>query len=229
MQKVNLKRLRVLYYIFFALIVFSVGFVLLSIVSFDKYEKSVRAKLKESVIEKDNTFFVFQNLINKNKTHEFDIPIHTDTDKNVSISGRINTYDILIQGQNFGLDKSKYLTTSMTFAIATIIFSFFIVIALGLLFWSFRKSFKKGLIFSKRDIMYIRIIAILLICISLFSNLSAFFEQLEVANLLSNTDWVPVIIFQIPFMQIIFGVVILFISEFFSVGYQLQEEQELTI
>ena len=229
MHKKELKRLQVLYYIFFAFVVLSVCFAFVSVLSFGHQEKNIAEQLKEKVVKNEYSFYIASFLKKEKKHSQFDIPIYSAPDSSVVVSGRVNTFDILVQGKGLKLGKSKYLITGVIFAGITILGLLAILILLGMLFYSLRKSIKNGRIFSKKDIKYIRIVACLLIGISIVSSLSLFFEHLEIAYFLSGTEWAPIVEIPMPFFEIIFGIVILFISEFFTVGYRLQEDQELTI
>ena len=229
MQKKELKRLQILYYIFFAFVVLSVCFAFASVLSSNHQEKNIAEQLKEKVSKTEYSFYIASFLKKEKKNSQFDIPIYSSPDENLVVSGRVNTFDVLVQGSELDLGKSKYLITGFILAVITILGLLAILVLLGILFYSLRKSIKNGRIFSKKDIKYIRVIACFLIGISIVSSLSLFFEHLEIAHFLSGTEWAPIVEIPIPFFEITFGIVILFISEFFTVGYRLQEDQELTI
>ena len=93
---------------------------------------------------------------------------------------------------------------------------------------SFR-SIKSGRIFQQRGIKWIRLIGILLLLLSLALDLSVYLERINAAALLANTDWVPDHHFTIHFTRIFFSIIILFVAELLNIGYDIQEEQELTI
>ena len=229
MQKKEHKRLRILYYIFFSFVTLSVCFSFVSVFLFGNQETSFAKQLSEKVTKKEYKFYIATTLRKGQLHSSFDIPVYSNSDSSIVVSGRVNTFDVLIQEKGSEFGHSKYYTLGMVFAGFTLLGFIAILVLFGILFCSLWKSIKKGRIFSKKDIRYIRIIAILLMSTTIIAKLSIFFEHLEIAYFLSGTEWAPIVEIPIPFFEITFGIVILFISEFFTVGYRLQEDQELTI
>lgn len=82
--------------------------------------------------------------------------------------------------------------------------------------------------FNRDNIKLIRAIGILLIASSLLANLAYYLEAQSLTQLLKDTSLlISIDIYE--FGDLFAGVLILVIAEIFAIGYDLSEEQKLTI
>ena len=70
---------------------------------------------------------------------------------------------------------------------------------------------------------------ILLVAISLCVDTGAYLERTLARDLLAGTEWQPKASFTIHFTLIFFGLAVIFISQIFRIGREMQEEQDLTV
>ena len=82
---------------------------------------------------------------------------------------------------------------------------------------------------KKMRVKWIRLIGILMLLMTLSMDYSIYLEREYAMTLLANTDWFPEHHFTIHFTRIFFSIIILFVAEILNIGYDIQEEQELTI
>ena len=93
---------------------------------------------------------------------------------------------------------------------------------------SLRKSIRHDNLFNRDNIKLIRAIGILLIASSLLANLAYYLEAQSLTQLLKDTSLlISIDIYE--FGDLFAGVLILVIAEIFAIGYDLSEEQKLTI
>ncbi|WP_251623720.1 DUF2975 domain-containing protein [Odoribacter lunatus] len=158
------------------------------------------------------------------KAGKYQIPVNCQVDSNILISTRITEIDAMIKGAYSPL----YSTLKDLLQTLGVLCYLIIVIILTLILSSIRKSIKKGNIFSRNNIKLIRTIAILIISSSLLITLGRYLEIQQMTQLLAGTEWKPVWD-GINYKEIILGLIILIIGEIFVFGYDLKEEQKLTI
>ena len=72
-------------------------------------------------------------------------------------------------------------------------------------------------------------IGILLVVSSLCTDTSTYLERTLALELLRDTAWMPEAHYTIHFTRIFFGLTLIFLSQIFRIGRELQEDQELTI
>jgi hypothetical protein len=68
-----------------------------------------------------------------------------------------------------------------------------------------------------------------MLVISLCHDLSTYLERTLARDLLAGTQWQPQAHYTVHFTLIFFGLTIVFLSQIFRIGRELQEENELTI
>ncbi len=155
---------------------------------------------------------------------KYGIPVTCPTDTNVSIAVRVTQIDASIKG-----DYSPSRSVITGFALTLSVFCYvIIVVILSLILHSLRKSIRQGNVFNRDNIKLIRAIAILIISSSLLSSLGHYIEIRQIIKLFAGTEWHPVWS-GMEYKEIILGLVILVIGEIFAAGYDLSEEQKLTI
>lgn len=104
-----------------------------------------------------------------------------------------------------------------------------IIVLVAIVLVSFYRSSKHGKIFPIRQVSLLVVVGLLVIAVSLSSDTRAFLERQMAADLLAGTDWEPTVAFTIHFVNIFFGLTIIFLAHIFKIGREMQEDQELTI
>ncbi|MCM1029887.1 MAG: DUF2975 domain-containing protein [Oscillibacter sp.] len=155
---------------------------------------------------------------------KYETPVTCPTDTNISISVRATKIDAIIKG-NHSPSRSAITSLALTLSVFCYVI---IVVILSLILHSLRKSIKRGNVFNRDNIKLIRAIAILIILSSLLNSLGSYLGTRQIIQLFAGTDWHPVWN-GMDYKEIILGLVILVIGEIFAVGYDLSEEQKLTI
>lgn len=108
--------------------------------------------------------------------------------------------------------------------------SFLIIIVLmGLIIRSVRRSIRKEMPLKKCNVWYLRIIALLTICTELCNSISSWMMARRAAELLTDSGYAINTSFQFGYSALIMGLLILFAAELTAIGRDLGEEQKLTI
>ena len=94
---------------------------------------------------------------------------------------------------------------------------------------SLYRSATKGHPFPARNASLLMVAGILLVIISLCVDTGAYLERTLARDLLVGTGWQPKASFTHHFTLIFFGLAVIFISQIFRIGRDMQEEQELTV
>lgn len=94
---------------------------------------------------------------------------------------------------------------------------------------SFYRSTKQGRVFPKKQVSMLTFIGILILATTISKDTSTFLERMVAADLLEGSLWQPQVLFEIHMGRIFFGLTLIFISQIFRIGYEMQEDQELTI
>lgn len=94
---------------------------------------------------------------------------------------------------------------------------------------SFYRSTKQGRIFPSKQISLLLVIGLLIIVTSISIDTQSYLERLAAADLLKGTQWQPAVFCGIHFTRLFFGITIIFLSQIFRIGREMQEDQELTI
>lgn len=218
-----LLRLNIFYGIFLIVLFLSIGSTFFSMDFQAGLQEGVRQSMEACQPDNSKTDTYFEISLNR-KAGQYSIPVFCPVDSNIQISARITQIDAIIKGNHSpvrSLIKDILLTLG---AFCYLI----IVVILSLILYSIRKSIKRGDIFNRDNIKLIRAIAILIITSSLMINLSRYIEIQQIIKLFAHTEWQPVWN-GIEYKEIILGLVILVIGEIFAAGYDISEEQKLTI
>lgn len=217
-----LLRLNIFYGVFLTVLLFSIGSTLFSHDFQIGFQEGLRQNME--ACQPDNTKTdIYIEISLARKAGQYNFPINC-TDSTVRISARITQIDALIKG-NHSTVRSLIRDLLQTLGVFCYVI---IVVILTLILYSIRKSLKRGDIFNRDNIKLIRAIGILIITSSLLINLGRYLEIQQIIKLLEGTEWHPVWN-GIEYKEIILGLVILVIGEIFAVGYDISEEQKLTI
>lgn len=218
-----LLRLNILYGIFLLLLVISIGSTFFSGDFQTGLQEGFRQSMEANLPDNAKTD-IYPEIALERIPGKYEIPVTCPTDTNISISVRMTQIDALIKGDH---SPSRSMITS--FSLTACVFCYIIIVViLALILHSLRKSIKRGNVFNRDNIKLIRAIAILIILSSLLSDLGRYIEIQQIIKLFAGTDWHPVW-HGMDYKEIILGLVILVIGEIFAVGYDLSEEQKLTI
>ncbi len=141
----------------------------------------------------------------------------------------INRFDADIYADQPELVSSSRMTWVLAlqwFSMAAMAAIAVITVVVLLLFY---RSAKRGRLFPSSSYRWLRAIGLLLVLLSLSMDLSTYLERCNAALMLEGTEWVPEVHFSIHFLRIFFGLTIIFLAEIFTIGRQMQDEQDLTI
>lgn len=154
---------------------------------------------------------------------QFKLPIVLPGSNGLEATARITQIDLKIKGEAApdSFLSNLLLFISMNCYLAILIILFIIIL-------SIRKSVLYGNVFNRNNIILTRTIGILLIVSSLLFDIARYQEVAGIRDLLAGTSW-QVAWEGIKFPHIITGLLILFIAEIFLIGYDITEEQKLTI
>lgn len=218
-----LLRLNILYGIFLILLFVSIGSTFFSRDFQAGLQEGFRQSMEADLPDNAKTD-MYPEIALERKPGKYEIPVTCPTDTNISIAVRITQIDAIIKG-----DHSPSRSVITSFALTFSVFCYvIIVVILSLILHSLRKSIKQGNVFNRDNIKLIRAIAILIILSSLLSSLGHYIEARQIIKLFAGTEWHPIWP-GMEYKEIILGLVILVIGEIFAVGYDLSEEQKLTI
>lgn len=222
-----LRRLNILSFLFFGLII---GSVLLSISSRDFREGYKEGFQKGSEVLQNSKNKIFSHtlleipLIRKANTFTEQQP--STTDSTILLDARPVLMDVRLSSVKPLFTLEIY--GSMLLMMGGFSCQIAIVIILILMLLSIRKSVKYGNIFNSCNIALSRSIGILLIAGSVFQDLSSYLNIHLVKRLAPDMEWNSALS-MFSFQDILTGILILIIAEIFAIGYDLTEEQKLTI
>ena len=151
------------------------------------------------------------------------------TGKSVKAHAHINRFDMDFytrDEQVTGDPRITWVLVLQTFVVAAMV-AIFVLVVITLV--SLYRSAKRGHPFPSRNSSLLMVAGILLVVISLCVDTGAYLERTLARDLLLGTEWQPQASFTLHFTLIFFGLAVIFISQIFRIGHELQEEQELTV
>lgn len=104
-----------------------------------------------------------------------------------------------------------------------------IVVLVAVLLVALYRSTKRGQVFPTRYSALMLAVGVLMLIISVARDLSAYLERRIAYDLLEGTQWQPQAHYTIHFTLIFFGLTLIFLSQIFRIGRELQEDHDLTI
>lgn len=164
----------------------------------------------------------------------FDVPLKREAgvyntlireDDNLQLNARVTNIDLKIEGEKVFRENllGSFLWRILSFFCYIAIFIIVIIMLILL-----RTSLRTGNIFDRLHISFVRSIGILLIIGSFLNDLARYLEIHRVSELLQGTLW-QTSLNVFSFRDILIGVLILVIAEIFAIGYDISEDQKLTI
>ena len=149
--------------------------------------------------------------------------------KDVKMCARVNKFDVEVYADVDRFEKWGAMRWTMCLQVLCGLLLLVIVTLTVIVLVSFYRNLKRGKVFPSKNIKLIRWIGILMIVMSLMADVSTFIERKMALDFLVGTGWEPEVKLSIHFTRILFGLVVVFLAEIFYIGYEMQEEQELTI
>lgn len=227
-----LKRVRVLYWVLFIFITivvaanvyaFASGFSHGVAMSVKNMEKGYSA---EAVLDYD--------IHNGARYIDFPINVGTSSDSSIVMCARVHSYDIITKGKPGAELYSPGKTTSSVLTFAWLFCYIAIFILLFNVLGSIKNSLKRNTVFSRRIIGYTRWVGALLITASLLSEAATYLSHMHTAYMIGKIGASGALELSYAFSvssvtEIITGVMVLFLAEVFAIGYDMTEEQKLTI
>ncbi len=226
-KKQTLRRITLLYIIFFAVIAMSFVLSLNSSFSegFHTGYNDVMRRLDNGLDKED--FHVIYNLPGKTSDMDFDIPVYSADESRLTIKARASMLDIeAIAPKGEGLEGIYYYNIFVilaTFAYVAIFIIIFMILR------SLRRSIRRGDMFDRSNIVRTRLTGMLLICASLLFSLTSWLESRAAAPYFEGSSLAINTAFPFNYTEIIIGILIFVMAEVFAIGYSISEEQKFTI
>lgn len=221
-------RIKVMYLLFFLFTVASVVFgttrrnIISSNADYQGLQQSTG--LAEGVNYEYSDFIFSVGL--KSDYDAFNLPIVT-ADTTVRASARPSVIDLKIEADTKNPYANNVWSYLLNYTVIIIpIVSYCILLAMLI---SLALSFKRGRFFSRRNIMRVRWVAILQILYAICNSLYVWVDNHYAAILMTGSTYKVDTVFAPDYGSVILGLVILFIGEIFAIGYDLSEDQQLTI
>ena len=104
-----------------------------------------------------------------------------------------------------------------------------IFILMGMIINSLRKSIRDERPLNRRNILYSRLIGVVIIGAELLNGVIMWCQRAEAARLLEGSAWVADTSFPLSYWNLVMGVLVIFMAEVFAIGTRLSEEQKFTI
>lgn len=228
----KVQRIRLIYAIFISIMIICLGLFFFDVVHNEDAlwgEKQSMNPTKEQI-----TGFGITDLHSNDQLYLEPIVI-AGTPSNVIAKAHVTKYSTEFYLQNTDSSVTDYTinNSKMTCVMGIQFFAALMLIAVVLIaIWtliSLYRNAKQGKVFQHKTIKWIRLMGILLIIMSLSFDVSTYLERSVALEILQNTQWEPKVEFTIHFSRIFLGILLMFIAELFNLGFDMQEEQDLTI
>lgn len=227
-QKQILRRIRILYYVFFVIVVISI----IASASSRDFKTGFKAGSEMAATMKHNSLhqekWQFHYLPDDTGNKGYDIPIIARPDSSLIVRGRINMLDIKVQSHEpIGNKWTKAIIFS-SLGLGILLYGA-VFIVLFIILNSLHRSSKTDNVFARSNISLTRWIGILLIGASILVRSGEYMEKLMAMELLKGTSYHIVPDIPIAFGELLTGILILFVAEIFAIGYDMSQEEQLTI
>ena len=160
---------------------------------------------------------------------EYTIPIAASADSSLVVRGRVNMLDIEVQSKSAPEHLSLRDLAGSTLIMLSALMYGAVFVLLFLILNSLHRSSKTDNVFARRNVARTRWIGILLIAASVFGETGIYLDALSAAELLRGTPYAILPGVPVAFGELIMGIMMLFVAEIFNVGYDMAEEEQLTI
>ena len=223
MNNRKIAQLKLLYYIFAGILLVCVALFVVGIVTTEENPQVGGLSTPNSPYA-----FSITDLQTDGPMHDMEQPIDL-SGKSVKAHAHINRFDMDFytrDGQVTGDSRITWVLVLQSFVVAA---TAVIVILVAITLVSLYRSAKRGRPFPARNASLLLVAGILLVAISLCVDTGAYLERTLARDLLAGTEWQPKASFTIHFTLIFFGLAVIFISQIFRIGREMQEEQDLTV
>lgn len=166
---------------------------------------------------------------------EMDMPIEDlDLPEGTEVKARVNKIDVMVVCDS---EKSLWsmVMTAAGMPIITVcgwllIFGYIAVFVLiYLIIASLRRSISSESVFDRKNILRTRILGTIVICIPIIKAIVRYSVVRSVDSILAGSSIALDTSLHIDFWNVIMGIMILFIAEVFAIGYDMTQDQKLTI
>ena len=222
-KRSGINRIRTLYAIFFGVIVACIVLFVLNIVH-------PADPLSMAIMGNQNKDYgvIITDLNSSSQRHAHGITVE-GMKEGLSAEAYVSRYDVNIATDSEQLlhsNKAIWCTGLQIFSVlAAVAITILVILALISLYINTRQ----GKVFPKRNIRRLTWAGALMIVMSLCMDISSWIENSLAMTLLQGSDWQPSPTMAVHTTRIFFGLTIIFLSEIFAIGREMQEEQELTI
>ena len=151
------------------------------------------------------------------------------TPEGVTAHTHIDRYDVDIFSSDDRIVRDPRIVWVMVLQGFGVLAAAAILVLVVIVLVGFYRSAKRDVVFPARNIVLLTVVGILLMATSLVLDTSTYLERRVALDLLQGTQWQPDVHFTIHFTRIFFGLTLVFMTQVFRIGRQLQEDQELTI
>jgi len=172
--------------------------------------------------------FTITNLVASGRLNSEEHPIE-NTPAGVKAHAHISHFDMDFYTRDESIRNDARIGWIVALQVIQIVCFIAIFVLVVITLYSFYLSAKKGHVFPERKISLLLVIGILLVVSSLCADTGTYLERTLAFDLLHDTPWQPEAHYTIHFTRIFFGLTLIFLSQIFRIGRELQEDHELTI
>lgn len=223
MKNKNIRNIRILY-----LLVAGILILCLALFFGDVMQMHERPRVAQFPETNPTYAFRITDLITGNDLYLEEHPVE-NTAEGVIAHTHVNRYDVDIYTNDDRIGHDARIAWVMVLQSFGVLATAAILVLVTIVLVSFYRSAKHDVVFPARNIVLLTVVGLLLMATSLALDTSAYLERCVALDLLHGTEWQPDVHFTIHFTRILFGLTLVFMTQVFRIGRQLQEDQELTI
>ena len=218
-----IKHVRIVYSLFAGILIICFGLFFSNIISSEDTPQM-------SAIASPNSDYAFTitNLNAAPELYNTERPI-ANTPDSVTAHAHISQFDMDFYTRDKAIRNDSRIGWVVALQTIQIICFIAIIVLVTITLISFYRSAKRGHVFPEKKNSLLLVIGILLVVSSLCADTGTYLERTLALDLLHNTPWQPKAAYTIHFTRIFFGLTLIFLSQVFRIGRELQEDNELTI
>lgn len=225
LKKKTLRRLTVLYVVFFVVIGVSVALTFNSNGGFTVGRTDAHKMFEQGLREGMTGNIIYDVRVSTVQT-DFNEPLSGEMG-DPWVSARPSAVDVKIISEKG--DHLPGTTAALWFAFLSALVYASIFVVIFMILRSLRRSVRTDNVFGRHNIVWTRLIGVLLIVGSLLLSLSSWLDSRAVAPFFEGSGYEINTSFPFDFGQLIMGVMVFVVAEIFVIGYTLSEERKLTI
>lgn len=228
-KKKTIRRLTVLYVLFFIVIATSIV-LSFNATAFNEGFMTGMSDAQRMFEDKGagNKVSIFYDMRPSTGYMDFNMPIFESADSSIAIKARPSRIDVEAISPGMA-NHFRGTGLAMFFSILSLLTYGAIFIIIFLILTSLRKSIRTDDVFDRSNIVMTRVIAVLLIVGSLLFSFASWIECRSIAPFFEGSGYAINTSFPFNFSELIMGIIVLFVAEVFAIGTSLSEEQKLTI